>query len=114
MITLYGISNCDTVRKTKKWLEHRDIDYRYHDFRNDGVTADLIEKWCQALGWEQVLNKRGTTFRNLAETDKKDLSLRKAIKLMQQQPTLIKRPVIVADKHVHVGFSESFLQAHCL
>ena len=100
-ITLYGISNCDTVRKTRKWAKSEDISITYHDFRKDGLDAALVQKWAGTLGTEVLLNKRGTTWRNLSEDEKAS----DPIGLMVANPALIKRPVIDADGVLSVGFT---------
>ena len=104
MTTVYGIKNCDTVRKTRKWLDGQGIDYSFHDFRTDGLTKKDLRAWVKAVGWEVLLNKRGTTWRQLPEKDRETVDESKAIDLMLANPTLIKRPVLVHGKQVHVGF----------
>lgn len=94
MITLYGIPNCDTVRKARAWLDGRGIEYRFHNFKKLGAPAETIERWADAVGWEALLNRRGTTFRGLGEADRQDIDRVKAVRLMEAQPSLIKRPVI--------------------
>ena len=110
MTTLYGITNCDTVRKARKWLASHDVAYQFHDFRKDGLTNKQVTAWVQAVGWETLLNRRGQTWRKLADKDKANLSEAKAIKLMSSEPTLIKRPVLAVNKQVIVGFSEADYQ----
>ena len=108
MITLYGIPNCDTVKKARAWLDGHGVDYRFHDFKKLGAPAELLQRWADAVGWETLLNRRGTTFRKLAEADKVDIDEVKALRLMEAQPSLIKRPVIAEDHgKVTVGFSEA-------
>lgn len=111
-LTVYGIPNCDQVRKTRRWLDRRGVAYHFHDFRKDGVNEAQLKRWCAAAGWETVLNKKGTSFRRLAEADKQDLNRARAIKLMHEQPTLIKRPVVEQGDFVMVGFSENALSQH--
>ncbi len=106
MTTLYGIPNCDTVRKARKWLAAHDIDYRFHDFRKDGLSEAKLKSWVEALGWEPLLNKRGQSWRKLPETAKTDLDETRAIRLMLAEPTLIKRPVLEHAGQVRVGFDE--------
>ena len=110
MTTLYGISNCDTVRKARKWLASHDVAYQFHDFRKDGLTSKQVTAWAQAVGWESLLNRRGHTWRKLADKDKANLTEAKAIKLILSEPTLIKRPVLDVNKQVYVGFSEADYQ----
>jgi len=104
-VTLYGISNCDTVRKARHWLSEHDVDYVFHDLRKDGLDTKVLQHWNKKAGWETLLNKRGTTWRKLPETVRDKINQQSALKLMLEQPTLIKRPVLDADKQVHVGFS---------
>jgi Spx/MgsR family transcriptional regulator len=106
MLTLYGIKNCDTVKKARRWLEQNNIDYRFHDFRADGISETQLKQWCKAADWETLLNTRGITYRRLPDRKKKNLNEEKAIALMRAHPTLIKRPVSEAGKTLRVGFSE--------
>jgi arsenate reductase len=107
---VYGISNCDTVRKARAWLESHDIEYRFNDYRVDGLERVRLEKWVKAVGWEVLLNRAGTTFRKLPEARKQGLTAAKSISLMLEQPALIKRPVLERGAKLLVGFSpESYL-----
>jgi arsenate reductase (glutaredoxin) len=103
--TLYGIKNCDTMKKARAWLDGHGVDYRFHDYKVAGVERELLATWCAAVGWETLLNRSGTTFRKLADGDKADLNERKALVLMLAQPSMIKRPVLVAGKKIVVGFT---------
>ncbi|WP_394205415.1 ArsC family reductase [Shewanella waksmanii] len=103
-MTLYGIKNCDTVRKAKKWLENNSFDVTFHDFRADGIDANIIEQWLTQVDWETLFNKRSTSFRGLSDADKAGIDQQKAIALMVEHPTLIKRPVLVLDDQILVGF----------
>lgn len=103
-MTLYGIKNCDTVKKARKWLEQHQQQVVFHDFREDGLTVADIESWVAHVGWETLFNKRSTSYRNLTDAEKSDLNQDKVIALMLMHPTLIKRPVLVKDDHVFVGF----------
>ncbi|QTG89018.1 ArsC family reductase [Vibrio furnissii] len=103
-ITLYGIPNCDTMKKARKWLEAQGVDYQFHDYRKDGVDATLVSEFCQVLGWENVLNKRGTTFRQLTQAQKDSLNGSTAITLLVEQPAMIKRPVLRVNGELHLGF----------
>ena len=105
MITLYGIKNCDTCRKARKWLHAEGIDHSYHDFREDGLDDKSLSKWVAAVGWETLLNRRGTTWRKLPEADRDGLTPAGAAVLMLNNPTLIKRPVFDMDGTYLVGFS---------
>jgi len=106
MITVYGIKNCDTCKKALKWLAVEGIEHRFHDFRADGLDAADLVRWAKAAGWEKLLNRRGTTWRKLAEADRDGVDAAKAETLMVANPTLIKRPVFDAGGDaVLVGFS---------
>ena len=105
-IHVYGIPNCDTVKKARKWLDAHGLDYTFHDYKKVGADAGKLAAWCDAAGWEALLNKRGTTFRKLDDAEKADLSRDKAIGLMARHPSTIKRPVVEYDGGVLVGFSE--------
>ena len=107
MTLLYGIKNCDTVRKARKWLESEEIDYAFHDFRIDGLNKKDLQTWVKAVGWEVLLNKRSTTWKQLPDKDKETVDEGKAIALMLTNPTLIKRPVLIQEKIVHVGFKSA-------
>ena len=110
MTTLYGISNCDTIRKAKKWLEANGVDYEYHDFRKDGLDEEQLKSWVAELGWEVLLNKRGTTWRQQADEVKNNIDEASAIQLMLESPAIIKRPVLdLGDRRV-VGFKEADYQ----
>ncbi len=104
MITLYGIKNCDTVKKARKWLEVRGIEFRFHDFRTDGLEPANLDRWLMAVGWETLLNRRGTTWRQLDAAVREGINAGSARTLMLDKPTLIKRPVLELDGAVHVGF----------
>lgn len=103
-IALYGIPNCDTVKKARKWLDDRSISYAFHDYKKVGADAGKLARWCETAGWEFVLNRRGTTFRALPEADKQALGRDQAIALMMVQPSLIKRPVVEYPGGVLIGF----------
>ena len=102
--TLYGISNCDTIKKAKKWLETHDIDYQFHDYRKDGINRQWLEQTESILGWETMLNKRGTTYRQLSDEQKQNLDKESALALLVEQPAMIKRPVLVHNGQYHLGF----------
>ena len=93
-VTIYGIKNCDTMKKARAWLEERGVDYAFHDYKVSGINREHVEAWIKAVGWETVLNRAGTTFRKLPEADRENLTEAKAIKLMLEQPSMIKRPVL--------------------
>jgi len=107
---LYGISNCDTIRKARKWLTAKGADFQFHDFRKDGLEPKLLKQWVKQLGWETLLNRRGTTWRKLPEKTRDEIDENKAIKIMLESPTIIKRPVLVTGKKILVGFNEEQYQ----
>jgi arsenate reductase (glutaredoxin) len=103
-VTVYGIPNCDTVKKARNWLDANGIAYVFHDYKKAGADADKLAAWCDSAGWETVLNRAGTTFKKLSDADKVDLTLAKAIALMLSQPSMIKRPVVEHPGGLLVGF----------
>jgi arsenate reductase len=102
--TLYGIKNCDTMKKAWAWLDAHNVAYDFHDYKTAGIDKARLAGWVNELGWEVLLNRAGTTFRKLPEADKQDLTAAKAIALMLAQPSMIKRPVLDADGRLLVGF----------
>ena len=102
--TIYGIKNCDTMKKARAWLETHRVAYRFHDYKVEGIDKKRLEGWAKDVGWETLLNKAGTTFRKLPEKDKQGLTATKAIALMLEQPSMIKRPVLEYGKKLVVGF----------
>ena len=104
-VTIYGIVNCDTVKKARTWLADNAIEYRFHDYRKAGIDAAHLERWAEVLGWEILLNRAGTTFRKLDADTKAALDQAKAIRLMIEQPSMIKRPVIEHPGGLLVGFA---------
>ncbi|MCW8334280.1 ArsC family reductase [Vibrio sp. SCSIO 43135] len=103
-ITMYGIPNCDTIKKAKKWLEAESVSYEFHDYRKQGIDTDMVTQFCQQLGWENVLNKRGTTYRQLTQEQKDSLNEQNAIALLVEQPAMIKRPILLVNNQYHLGF----------
>jgi arsenate reductase len=103
-VTIYGIKNCDTMKKARAWLEGHGVDYAFHDYKALGVERGLLKGWARAVGWEIVLNRAGTTFRELPDADKTGLNEGKAIALMLAQPSMIKRPVLDIGGKLIVGF----------
>jgi arsenate reductase (glutaredoxin) len=101
---LYGIPNCDTVKKARVWLDTHGIAYAFHDYKKAGADPAKLAAWCDAKGWAVILNRAGTTFKKLADTDKADLTQAKAIALMVAQPSMIKRPIVDYDGGTLVGF----------
>lgn len=104
-LTLYGIPNCDTVKKARRWLDAAGVPHVFHDFRKDGLDPVKLQGWIDALGWEKLLNRAGTTFRKLPDADKAGLDADKARALMLDQAAMIKRPVVETAGEVSVGFS---------
>lgn len=102
---LYGIPNCDTMKKARTWLEARRVEYEFHDYKKAGIERAKLESWLKAVGWEALLNRAGTTFRKLPDAAKLDLDEARAVKLMLEQPSMIKRPVLERGKTLLVGFS---------
>jgi len=102
---LYGIVNCDTMKKARAWLDAHKVTYEFHDFRKEGIARDRLEAWIEAVGWEVLLNRAGTTFRKLSDEAKRNVDEPKAIRLMLEQPSMIKRPVLERGKTLLVGFS---------
>ena len=107
MLTLYGIKNCDTVKKARRWLEDHGVEYKFHDFRQDGLDKKQLGTWVDQLGWEAIVNKRSTTWRNLTNKDKEITTNSQAVKLLSANPTLIKRPVLKKNKILLIGFKEA-------
>lgn len=103
-IVVHGIANCDTMKKARTWLEGQGLAYDFHDYKKVGISAEKLEAWADAVGWEVLLNKAGTTFRKLPDSDKAGIDRAKAIALMVEQPSLIKRPVLEHPGGVLVGF----------
>lgn len=103
-VALYGIKNCDTMKKARAWLDDHGVAYTFHDYKAEGVTRAALEAWVKALGWETVLNRAGTTFRALPDTDKENLNAKKAVALMLAQPSMIKRPLLDRDGVFTAGF----------
>ncbi len=107
MITIYGIKNCDTVKKALKWAEEKGLDFEFHDFKKTAVSSDVIDTWMNAVGKEVLINKRGTTYRKLGDADKEILDTEEATSLLAGQPTLMKRPIFDIGGKIVVGFKEN-------
>ena len=104
-ITIYGIKNCDTMKKARAWLDKHGVNYAFHDYKTAGIERDRLEQWCKTVGWETLLNRAGTTFRKLPDQDKNGLTAKKAMALMLAQPSMIKRPVLdLGGGKLLVGF----------
>ena len=103
-VTIYGIKNCDTMKKARDWLAGHGVDYAFHDYKASGIDQATLAGWAKQVGWEVLLNKAGTTFRALPDADKADMTEAKAIGLMLAQPSMIKRPVLETEDGILVGF----------
>jgi arsenate reductase len=104
MTTMYGIPNCDTIKKARTWLEKHKVEYAFHDYKKAGIEKARLEGWVKQAGWEVLLNRAGTTFKKLPDADKASLTEKKAIVLMLTQPSMIKRPVLEKRGRITVGF----------
>lgn len=108
--TIYGIRNCDTMKKARAWLDAHGVAYAFHDYKTAGVDAPTLKQWAEQAGWEKLLNRAGTTFRKLPEADRADVDSDKAIALMLAQPSMIKRPVLVQGERMIIGFKPELYQ----
>jgi arsenate reductase len=109
--TLYGIRNCDTMKKAWTWLDAHGVAYDFHDYKRQGIDRPRLERWAGEVGWETLLNRAGTTFRKLPEADRQRLDTRKAVDLMLAQPSIIKRPVLERHGRLLVGFRPDAYEA---
>lgn len=107
MLTVFGIRSCDTCRKARKYFAEHDIEFTFHDVRDDGLDIQMLERWASRIDWTKLLNKQSLTWRKIPEVDRNDMSESKAFALMIENPTLVKRPVLESDKFIAVGFSEA-------
>jgi Spx/MgsR family transcriptional regulator len=105
MLTLYGIANCDTIKKARRWLDEHDLAYRFHDYRKDGLDESQLRTWADELGWENLLNRRGTTWRRLSDAEREDLDRDRAVALLLQYPAMIKRPLLDTGAQRLLGFA---------
>ncbi len=110
MVTLFGIKNCDTVKKARRWLEQHDIDYQFHDFRDDGIERKQVEAWLSELSWEAVVNRRSTTWKQLDQDLRDTMDATSATSAILEHPTLVKRPLLDTGSSRHLGFSDSAYQ----
>lgn len=110
-VTVYGIKNCDTIKKARAWLDARGVAYAFHDYKQAGIDRARLESWARTLGWERLLNRAGTTFRKLPEADREGLDEARAIELMLSQPSMIKRPVLDVDGKLSLGFQPAAYEA---
>lgn len=106
MVTLYGIANCDTVKKARRWLDEHGIAYRFHDYKKVGIDENLLRRWIDRVGWETLLNRRGMMWRKLDAGVKSEINEANAVRIMLETPSIIKRPVLEAGNTLHVGFTE--------
>lgn len=105
-VIIYGIKNCDTMKKARAWLDKRGVEYAFHDYKSAGIDRAQLERWAKKVGWEALLNRAGTTFKKLPDKDKTGITEAKAIALMLKQPSMIKRPVVAAERgKLLVGFN---------
>ena len=107
VVTVYGITNCDTIKKARKWLDNAGIEFTFHDYRKQGLEKPLLESWVDTLGWEILLNRRGTTWRKLPDAIKDNIDRQSAIEIMLENPAIIKRPLLNKAGRWHLGFSEA-------
>lgn len=106
-LKIYGIKNCDTMKKAMQWLDNGEYDYDFHDYKKHGITKKELSRWCESVSWKVLLNTRGTTWRKLSDEQRTDVNKTSALSLMHQNPSLIKRPVLTEDSVVKaVGFSK--------
>ena len=106
MLTVYGIKSCDTCRRAMKFLDGHDIEYRFHDVREDGIDIQMLERWGDRIDWQKLLNRKSLTWRKIPEADRGGMTRERAALLILEHPTLLKRPVLEADEFIAVGFSE--------
>ena len=107
MLTVYGIKSCDTCRKARKYFAEHDIEFRFHDVRDDGLDIQMLERWSERIEWQKLLNRQSLTWRKIPEVDRNEMTRDRAFALMLDQPTLIKRPVLESPQFKAVGFSET-------
>jgi arsenate reductase len=111
-LTIYGIKNCDTMKKARAWLDKHGVDYDFHDYKTAGIEHERLEAWSKKVGWETLLNQAGTTFRKLPDKDKSGLDAKKALALMLEQPSMIKRPVLdLGGGKLLVGFKPELYES---
>jgi len=110
-VTVYGIKNCDTMKKARAWLDAHGIAYAFHDYKVEGIDKAKLEKWIASVGWEVLLNRAGTTFKKLSDKDRENVTEKKAIALVLAQPSMIKRPVVEKGAKLIVGFKPEIYAA---
>lgn len=106
MLTVFGIKSCDTCRRARKYFAENDIEFGFHDVRDDGLDIQMLERWASRIDWEKLLNKKSLTWRKIPEVDRAEMNQAKAFALMLENPTLVKRPVLESEAFIAVGFSE--------
>jgi Spx/MgsR family transcriptional regulator len=105
MLTIYGIANCDTCRNAKKWLDTNDIEYSFHDLRNNGLEIQMLERWAANVDWEKLVNRRSRTWRDFPKSARQQMTKTGAMAAMIEHPTLVKRPVLESERFIAVGFT---------
>lgn len=105
MLKLFGITSCDSCRKARKWLQDQKREFEFHDLRNDGLDVQMLERWMSRMDWQKFLNTRSLTWRKIPEVDRAEMTKSRAISLMLEHPTLVKRPVLECKQFIAVGFS---------
>ena len=110
-IQMYGIKNCQTMKKAMTWLESHQIEFSFHDYKKQGIDSETLSDWLNQKEWDEVINKRGTTWRKLSDQDKTNINNEKAIKLMIANPSLIKRPALLVKNKLYLGFDENLYEA---
>lgn len=103
---MYGIPNCDTIKKARKWLKHHNVDYRFHDYKKEGTDTLQLKAWVDHFGWENLINKRGTSWRKLDESTRDNMDNELAIQVMLDNPSIIKRPLLILQEQILLGFDE--------
>ncbi|SBS28613.1 Regulatory protein Spx [Marinomonas spartinae] len=111
MVDIYGIKNCDTMKKAFHWLDENNIEYTFHDYKKEGVNETQAKQWLEELGWENIINKRGTTWRKLDDKTKDTMNNELALQTIQDQPSIIKRPLLIKNNEIILGFKPSDYQA---
>ena len=106
MLTVFGLKSCDTCRKARKFLAENDIDFRFHDVRDDGLDIQMLDRWASRVEWEKLLNRQSLTWRKIPEVDRAGINIDRAFALIVEQPTLLKRPILESETLLAVGFSE--------
>lgn len=111
MVTIYGIKNCDTMKKAMRWLDEHGVEYRFHDYRKDGIDSKKLQVWEKELGWETLLNRRGQLWRKLSDAERDGIDRASALRIMEANPGIIKRPVLDLGKRRVVGFDPDVYKA---